>query len=70
MGYPTKVQLIARKKGSDQYYVNFPTAMAEALDFQKGETIEWIIEDKANIIAHRTSVPPSPITVKKTLRRS
>jgi hypothetical protein len=70
MGYPTKVQLIARKKGSDQYYINFPTAVAEALDFQKGETIEWVIEDKANIIAHRPTVPPSPITVKKTLRRS
>ena len=70
MGYPTKVQLIARKKGSDQYYINFATAVAEALDFQKGETIEWVIEDKANIIAHRPTVPPSPITVKKTLRRS
>ena len=70
MGYPTKVQLIARKKGSDQYYINFPTAVAEALDFQKGETIEWVIEDKANIIAHRPTAPPSPITVKKTLRRS
>lgn len=69
MGYPTKVQLIARKKGSDQYYINFPTAVAEAMDFQKGETIEWIIEDKANLIAHRPEVPPSPITVKKTLRR-
>jgi len=70
MGYPTKVQLIARKKGSDQFYINFPTAIAEALDFRKGETIEWIIEDKANMIAHRPVVPPSPITVKKTLRRS
>ena len=70
MGYPTKVQLIARKKSADQYYVNFPTAVAEAMDLQKGETIEWFVEDKANIIAHRPSVPPSPVTVKKNLRRS
>ncbi len=70
MGYPTKVQLIARKKSADQYYVNFPTAVAEAMDLQKGETIEWFVEDKANIIAHRPSVPPNPVTVKKTLRRS
>jgi len=28
MGYPTKVQLIARKKSADQYYINFPTAVA------------------------------------------
>lgn len=70
MGYPTKVQLIHRKKTADQYYINFPTAVAEAMEFQKGEIIEWVIEDKANIIAHRPNVPPSPITVKKTLRRS
>jgi len=67
MGYPTKVQLIRRKKTADQYYINFPTAVAEAMEFEKGEIIEWIIEDKANIIAHRRHVPPSPITVKKTL---
>jgi hypothetical protein len=70
MGYPTKVQLISRTKGADQYYVNLPTAVAEAMEFQKGETVEWIIEDKANLIAHRPEVPPSPVTVKKTLRRS
>ena len=66
MGYPTKVQLIRRKKTADQYYINFPTAVAEAMEFEKGEIIEWIIEDKANIIAHRRQVPPSPITLKKT----
>ncbi len=66
MGYPTKVQLIRRKKTADQYYINFPTAVAEAMEFEKGEVIEWIIEDKANIIAHRRHVPPSPVTVKKT----
>jgi len=70
MGYPTKVQLIQRKKTADQYYINFPSAVAEAMEFEKGEIIEWIIEDKANIIAHRRHVPPSPVTVKKTLRRS
>lgn len=70
MGYPTKVQLIHRKKTADQYYINFPTAVAEAIELQKGEIIEWVIEDKANIIAHRQNVPSSPITVKKSLRNS
>lgn len=70
MGYPTKVQLIARKKGADQYYINFPTAVAEAMEFQKGETIEWVVADKANIIAHRPHVPPSPVEIKKKLRHS
>jgi len=70
MGYPTKVQRIKRKKTADQYYINFPTAIAEAMDFSKGEVVQWIIEDKANLILHRTNVPPSPVTVKKNLRRS
>ena len=70
MGYPTKVQRIHRQKTADQYYINFPTAVAEAMEFRKGETIEWIIEDKANIIAHRPRVPASPVTLKKTLRHS
>jgi len=70
MGQPTKVQVIKRKKGPDQWYINFPTAVANAMEFDKGETVEWIIEDKANVILHRQQVPPSPVTVKKTLRNS
>jgi len=42
MGYPTKVQLISRKKGR-QWYVNFPNALAEAMNFVKGETVEWTV---------------------------
>lgn len=38
------------------------------MEFQKGETIEWIIEDKANIIAHRPVVPPCPVNIEKTTR--
>lgn len=70
MGYPTKVQLIKRKKTADQYYINFPTAIAEAMEFDKGEVVEWVIEDKANLILHRTSVPASSVALKKTMRRS
>ncbi len=69
MGYPTKVQLIKRMKTADQYYINFPTALAEAMEFSKGEVVQWVLEDKANLILHRTDVPPSPVTIKKNLRR-
>jgi hypothetical protein len=70
MGYPTKVQLIKRQRGVDQWYINFPTAVAEAMDFSKGEVVHWHIEDKANLVLHRTTVPPSPVTVKKKKRPS
>ncbi len=46
MGYPTKIQLISRKKGN-QWYVNFPNALAEAMSFKKGETVEWEVESLA-----------------------
>jgi hypothetical protein len=69
MGFPTKVQLIQRKK-SQQWYINFPSAVAQAMEFQRGETVEWIIEDKANLVLHRRQIPASPVEVKKTLERS
>jgi antitoxin component of MazEF toxin-antitoxin module len=69
MGYPTKVQRIERKQGADQWYINLPTAVAEAMDFEKGEQVHWHVEDKANLVLHRAEVKPSPVTLKKTLRR-
>ena len=53
MGYPTKVQLIQRK-ASRQWYVNFPAALAEALEFDKGEVVEWIIHDQNTLELQRT----------------
>lgn len=66
MGFPTKVQLIQRKR-SQQWYINFPSAVAQAMEFQRGEIVEWIIEDKANLVLHRRRVPASPVEVKKTI---
>lgn len=63
MGYPTKVQLIKRKK-SEQWYVNFPAAIAQAMEFEKGETVEWIIEDRAQLVLRRRIVPPSSLKKK------
>jgi hypothetical protein len=65
MGYPTKVQLIKRKE-SEQWYINFPSALAQAMEFERGETVEWLIEDKASLVLRRLKVPPS--AVKKKLK--
>lgn len=45
MGYKTKIQLIKRKE-SEQWYVNFPTQVAQVMEFQRGEEFEWILVDK------------------------
>jgi len=61
MGYPTKVQLIKRKNGPDQWYINFPTAVAEAMDFSKGEVVNWHIEDRALLALSRQTPPASAL---------
>ncbi len=63
MGYPTRVQLINRK-ASQQWYVNFPSALAQALEFSRGETVEWVIEDRSQLVLNRRQPPPSAL--KKT----
>lgn len=67
MGFPTKVQLIKRR-ASEQWYINFPSALAQAMDFSRGETVEWSVEDKS-LLALRRLHPPPP-TLKKTLPAS
>ena len=52
MGYPTKVQLIQRD-ASRQWYVNFPSALAQAMEFTKSEVVEWIIKDKDTLVLQR-----------------
>ena len=70
MGYPTKIQLI-RRKHSEQFYVNFPTALARALELAKAEQVEWIVHDKAHMILTRSHTPPNPVSPeKKTPRRN
>jgi hypothetical protein len=63
MGFPTKVQLIQRKD-SQQWYINFPSAVAQAMEFTRGEVVEWIVEDKNHLLLRRRKV--SAATVKKT----
>jgi hypothetical protein len=63
MGYPTKVQLIKRRQ-SEQWYINFPAAIAQAMDFERGETVEWSVEDKGLLALKRQRVPPSLLKKK------
>jgi hypothetical protein len=65
MGFPTKVQLIQRKD-SQQWYINFPSAVAQAMEFQRGEIVEWIVEDKNRLRLRRRKILAA--TLKKTKR--
>jgi len=63
MGYPTKVQLIRRKQ-SQQWYVNFPAQVAQAMDFRAGEVVEWEIEARGLMGLVRREVPESALKKK------
>jgi hypothetical protein len=67
MGFPTKVQLIKRQ-ASEQWYINFPSALAQAMEFSRGEIVEWFVEDKG-LLALRRASPPASV-LKKTLPAS
>lgn len=58
MGYPTKIQLIKRAK-SEQWYINFPSAVAQAMEFERGEVVEWVIEGKNQLTLSRKSTATS-----------
>ncbi len=65
MGFPTKVQLIQRKD-TQQWYINFPSAIAQAMEFTRGEIVEWIIEDKNRLLLRRRK--DFTAALKKTTR--
>ncbi len=50
MGFKTKVQVIQRKSGYQQWYIGFPAACAHMLDFKKGEPAEWGIDNNGNLV--------------------
>lgn len=67
MGYNTKLQLIKRKK-SEQWYVNFPAAVAQALELEQGEIVEWIIDDYQHLVLMRSDAAVTKL--KKKLKKA
>jgi bifunctional DNA-binding transcriptional regulator/antitoxin component of YhaV-PrlF toxin-antitoxin module len=55
MGYLSKVQVIQRGGKNRQYYLICPAPLAQALEMEKGETVEWVVEDKQRLIIKRVS---------------
>jgi len=53
MGFRTRVQVINRKNGQQQWYVNFPSACAQMMDFRKGETVEWELSPGGGLLLRR-----------------
>ena len=68
MGYPVKVQKIQRPTNRT-YYVNLPVALVEAMSLAKGETLEWLLEDKNTLVLRRQKTqPPRRLKALATLK--
>jgi len=52
MGIPVKMQKVERPT-NQSFYINFPSAIAQALEIEKGESFEWIVENKNLLILRR-----------------
>jgi hypothetical protein len=68
MGYATKIQCIKRAT-SEQWYVNFPAAVAQALEFQQGEMVEWLIDDHQNLALKRSDQAVAALKKKLPARK-
>ncbi|MEK7404365.1 MAG: hypothetical protein AAB225_04590 [Acidobacteriota bacterium] len=55
MGYLSKLQVIQRGGKNRQFYLICPASLAQALELEKGETLEWIVEDKHTLLIRRRS---------------
>jgi hypothetical protein len=60
MSYPIKLQCIKRKSGWRQYYLNIPSALAEAIDCHEGESWAFTLVDRKRILLVRSSNPRIP----------
>jgi antitoxin component of MazEF toxin-antitoxin module len=58
MGYPTRLQAIKRGR-KVQWVINFPAALAAAMNFKKSEVVEWEVEDKNILKLKRTKTKRS-----------
>ena len=59
MGYLTKVQVIERAKGQRRFYLICPAPLAQALEIEKGEPIEWVVQDKWTLSIKRVGARPT-----------
>jgi len=52
MRHQIKIQRVERG-ATKFYYVNFPAALAEAAQIEKGESLEWLVEDRNTFLLRR-----------------
>ena len=64
MGCKVKIQKVERPTNKS-FYINFPAALAEAAEIEKGEDFEWQTEDRNTFVLRRVMKYKSFIARKK-----
>jgi hypothetical protein len=64
MGSKVKIQRVERGK-TKSFYINFPASIAEAGQIEKGEEMEWFIEDRDTYVLKRSIKSKSLLTSTK-----
>ena len=52
MGYKVRIQRVDRPTNRS-FYLNFPSPIADAVNMQKGEELEWLVEDRNTFVVKR-----------------
>ena len=63
MGYKVKVQKVERPTNKS-FYVNLPAALAESARIEKGEEMEWLVEDRNCFVLKRVQARRSFLSKK------
>ena len=64
MGHVVKIQRVDRGR-TRSFYLNFPAALADVMQVDKGEEFEWLLEDKNTVWLRRTVPQPCRCLPKK-----
>jgi len=65
MGYDVKIQRVDRG-ATKSFYINFPAAIAEAVNIAKGEEWIWSIEDRNTFLLRRKKPIKSLVGKRKS----
>ena len=63
MGYRVKIQKVERPTNKS-FYVNLPAALAESAGIEKGEEMEWLVEDRNCFVLKRVKARKSLLSPK------
>jgi hypothetical protein len=70
MGFISKVQVIQRGPTNRQFYFICPAPLAQALEMEKGEKIEWVVVDKHTLTIRRVGQEKPEESKKETTRKA